>query len=100
MRRVLIQCMGRPIEFDKIPGTLRWNDVPDTISARPTTNGRPIVEIANERSLHIILKSINHRSDISPYLEHICSQPSDLHVNSFGKATDSCMAMFSLSSSE
>lgn len=50
-----------PIEFDKIPGTLRWNDVPDTISARPTTNGRPIVEIANERSLHIILKSINHR---------------------------------------
>lgn len=64
---------NRPIEFDKILGTLRWNDLPDTMSARPTTHGRPIVEIANERNLHIILKSMNHRYIISHYLEYTYS---------------------------
>jgi mediator of RNA polymerase II transcription subunit 18 len=53
--------LERPLDFDKLGGTLRWNDLPDATSARPTTNGRAIVEINNEKGLPTILKSINHR---------------------------------------
>lgn len=52
---------SRSIDFDRIPGTLRWSDLPDSTSARQETNGRPFVELSGELGLHSILKSIDYR---------------------------------------
>lgn len=47
-------------DYDQVPGTLRWTDVPDPGSARPV-NSRLVVSIENEKGLLTVMKSMNHR---------------------------------------
>lgn len=50
----------RDLDLDKMPGNLRWNDLPEPGDKR-SANARQIVNIDNELNLCSILISQSHR---------------------------------------